>query len=383
MVWKRWTRNLGAKLLSFVVAAALWFSVTNEIEFERAYRFPVEYVNKPAGLTTLERLPTEVTANVRGKGKFLYYKLRGGYCRVDLAGYQVGQNRISFTGQEMVLPNDVEVARVEVLEPRRVVVEFDETVIRDIPITPTIQGEPSERYTQVGKTLLSPPMARVKGPRSLVDEITLLPTAEIDIRNARSSLRKSVRLEGPPSSTVEITPMTVDIGITIEPVRRELVDGVALEVASSTELPGELAFRPASLALEVEGAQSIVEAAAREMSSIVVRAEEWSIGTSVLEFRETREGALVFVPIVVGPVAEANNSVVFGESDEVLGPDPAPLPVAVTGEVLAAVPLPREVRVLGVQPQRLVVVVSDRREQAMVAPAEGAPATEDSPELAP
>ena len=383
MVWKRWTRNLGAKLLSFLVAAALWFSVTNEIEFERAYKFPVEYVNKPAGLTTLEALPTEVTANVRGKGKFLYYELRGGYCRVDLAGYQVGQNRISFTGQEIVLPNDVEVARVEVLEPRRVVVEFDETVIRDIPITPTIHGEPSERHTQVGKTLLSPPMARVKGPRSLVDEITLLPTAEIDIRNARNSLRKSVRLEGPPSTTVEITPMTVDIGITIEPIRRELVDGVALEIASADEIPGDLSFRPAAIALEIEGAQSIVEAAAREMASLVVRADEWMVGTSVLEFRETRDGSLVFVPIVVGPVTESDNSVASGESDEVLGPDPAPLPVAVTGEVLAAAPLPREVRVLSVQPTRLVAVVSDRAAQVVARPTDGDPAPEESPELAP
>lgn len=383
MVWKRWTRNLGAKLLSFVVAAALWFGVTNEIEFERAYRFPVEYVNKPAGLTTLQELPTEVTANVRGKGKFLYYKLRGGYCKVDLAGYQVGQNRISFTGQEMVLPNDVVVARVEVLEPRRVLVEFDETVIRDIPITPTIRGGPSDRHTQVGKTLLSPPMARVKGPRSLVDEITLLPTAEIDLRNARNSLRKSVKLEAPPTSTVEITPMTVDIGITIEPVRREQVEGVALEIASAGELPGDLSFRPAALSLEIEGAQSIVEAAAREMSSLVVRADDWSIGTSVLEYLEMRDGTLVFAPVVIGPLDESGDGAAPPDSGEVQGPAPPPFPVAVTSEVLAAAPLPREVRILSVQPPRIVVVVTDRQEQVVAQPNEGDSEPEESPELAP
>lgn len=38
--WRTWTDNLGAKILSFVVAVGLWYSVTNRLEFEDTVDFP-------------------------------------------------------------------------------------------------------------------------------------------------------------------------------------------------------------------------------------------------------------------------------------------------------------------------------------------------------
>src|SRR5262245_57539412 len=63
LVWKRWlhnlTRNPAEKLLSLVIAVALWFSVTQQLEFEQTLVFPIEYANRPAGLTPIDALPTE------------------------------------------------------------------------------------------------------------------------------------------------------------------------------------------------------------------------------------------------------------------------------------------------------------------------------------
>jgi hypothetical protein len=369
-VWKRWSENAPAKLLSFFVAAALWLSVTNQIEFENEYVFPVEYVNRPSGLTTVQVLPSKVRASVRGKGKFLGYRLRDGVCRVDLSQYQIGQNRILFTGQDMVLPKDVAVSRVEITEPRRVLVDFDETVIRDIPITPTVVGVPSPRYTQVGKTFLSPPMARVKGPRKLVDEIALLPTVEIDIDGHKNTLRKRVRLEAPSSPTVEITPMTVDIGITIEPLVRTELAEVRLEVEEDSPVAGRVSFIPPSIPIEIEGAKSIVEIAAREMASLILSADAWSVGTSIMRFRDVRDGAVVFAPQDSFPFQD---SPAF-DPDHAAGTNGGPpagppllptgrVPPAVQGELTGHLSLPRELVVTAVKTDRIVVSVREKADE--------------------
>ena len=363
MVWKNWaplvTRNLGEKLLSLVIAVGLWFSVTNQLEFEQNLIFPIEYANRPDGLTPVQALPTEAHARVRGKGKFLRYTLRDGVCRVDLSGNQIGLNTLLVNGGNVVLPGDAQVSRVVVTQPNRITVEFDETVIRDIPITPALVGAPASKHVQVGKTFVNPPIARVKGPRKLVDEIALISTAEINIDNHRSTVRKKVKLIRPRPETVEIGPATVEIGITIEPVITRTIEQLELAVGSLPKSTWRAAFRPPTIDVEISGARSIVEVAAKEVSSLVFAANKWSLGTSVLRFKETRGREIVFapadsLPLVMAPLVVATNG------DPPAGP-PNPSekkpPPAVRSEIIAALPLPRDVEVLTVKPERLVLTI--------------------------
>jgi len=364
VAWRNWTRNAGAKLLSFVVAVGVWFTVTNRLEFERTLDFPVEYVNRPEGLTSIEPLPDTIHVRVRGKGKFLRYQLRDGVCRVDLSGYQIGRNQLQFSGEDVVLPDDVDVSRVDVLEPRRVVVDFDETVIRDVAITPTVVGTPDARYTQVGKTFLSPAKARVKGPRRLVDEITLLPTQEIDIGQKKSTIRKQVRLVPPESKTVEVTPMTVDVGITIEPIVVERIEDVALECVNGAPSPEALEFRPATVTIEVEGARSIIEVAVKEVTALVLHASRWKPGVYQLRFTGFREREIVLsldrrvekaagspADSVATPPAESPPDSSAGAASAPGGPSPGFEPTGT--EVVGRLPLPRDVELLSLAPERI------------------------------
>ena len=335
MNWRKWTENLGAKILSFVVAMGLWFSVTNRLEFEDAVDFPVEYVNRPEGLTTIEPLPERVTARVRGKGKFLRYTLRDGVCRVDLSGYQIGPSRIDFRGEDVVLPDGVSVSRVEVVEPRRASVEFDETVVRDVAIVPAVTGTPDARYTQVGRTVLLPARARVKGPRKLVDEIALLHTAEIDVDGKKSTVRKRVRLVPPESPTVEVTPLMVDVGVIIEPiVSRRLTK---LTIRASGAPPGSrLRFEPSQVDVEIEGAKSIVEVAAKGITELSIQPKSWlASGRSTLAVKEIREGQIYFEDSREGsPAAQ--------------------------GPIVARLALPPDVEIVSLMPTRISVSVGSR-----------------------
>jgi hypothetical protein len=362
VVWKRWTRNAGAKILSFVIAVGVWLTVTNRIEFERTLVFPVEYVNRPADLTPIEPLPEDVKVRVRGKGKFLRYTLRHGVCRVDLSGYGIGRSQLVFSGEDVVLPDDT-TARVEMLEPRRAVVEFDETVVRDIAITPTVVGAPDPRYTQVGKIFISPSKARVKGPRRLVDGIALLATKDIDIGQKKNTIRKQVRLLEPDSETIEVTPTVVDVGITIEPIIVERIEGIMLEPVIAAAPPGSIVFLPASASVEIEGARSIVEVAVNEVTSLPLHTgKEWSPGNYRLRFVEfrDREVVLKLQRRIVRPAATDGTGGAGGaeaSKDASASPTSGPQYEEDGVEIVGRLPLPRDVDLLALVPEEFFVEV--------------------------
>lgn len=372
MVWKNWTRNAGAKILSFVVAVGVWLTVTNRIEFERTLVFPVEYVNRPADLTPVEPLPESVRVRVRGKGKFLRYTLRDGACRVDLSGYGIGRSQLVFSAEDVVLPDDT-TARVEMMEPRRTVVEFDETVVRDIAITPTVVGAPDPRYTQVGKIFINPPKARVKGPRRLVDGIALLATRDIDVGQKKSTIRKQVRLLEPDSETIEVTPTVVDVGITIEPIIVERMEGITLEPVIASAPPGSIVFQPASASVEIEGARSIVEVAVKEVESMPLHpVAEWAPGNYRLRFVEfrDREVVLKLQRRIETPPADSTGAGGPAAADSTGGTDSASAAVAAVPpspprpryeedgiEVVGRLPLPRDVDLLALIPEEFLVEV--------------------------
>jgi hypothetical protein len=335
MRWRNWTRNLSAKILSFFFALALWLSVTNEIDFEEEIVFPIEYVNRPEALSSVQPLPDEVRASVRGKGRFLRYSLRKAVCRVDLSGNQAGLNTIGIGGANIILPSDARVARVDVLEPKRILVEFDETVIRDIPITPTVVGVLSAKHVQVGKTYVNPASARVKGPRRLVDQIALVSTDEINIQGNRNTIRKKVKLLKSFGPTVEITPEMAEIGITIEPILVERIENVPVEIAD--DLPEEWTheIRPDSLTVMVSGARSFVETASKQDSpTLGLSSSNWALGSMEIKLREIRGRRLIFTPA----------------PREVSDPEAA-------REIFGVLSLPHDVEIVGVEPEELDVAI--------------------------
>jgi hypothetical protein len=341
--WREWKENPAPKILSFLVAAGLWFSVTNRLDFEDNVEIPVEYMNLPESLATIEPLPGKVMAHVHGKGKFLRYTLRDAVCRVDLGGYQIGENRITLSGEDVMVPEGVVVNRVEVLEPRRVTVEFDEVMVREVPVVATVVGNPDPRYVQVGRTFVDPARARLRGPRKLVEKITLVQTRELDLAGKRSSLRRTVRLVSPDSPTVELTPAEVDVMITVEPITSRRIDRVPLRVADGGS---RAKFFPSTLAVELEGPRTVVDLAAKDSLVLTLRSEGWqSGGQTMLRVKEIRGSEIVLAPVESFP----DSLLGAGDREGEEGPP------AVTGEVVARLRLSPDVEILELEPDRVIV----------------------------
>lgn len=353
MSWKRWSDNLGAKILSVVAAVALWFSVTNDIEFEKTLTFPIEYVNLPEGTTPVRELPQEVKARIRARGKFLAYRLRGGVCRIDLSRHTTGISNVAVDGANLILPADVAVAHKEIVEPRTIALELDELVMREVAINAPVIGEPARGFVRVGKAFVSPLTAKVSGPRRFVDEIGLISTQPIDIDRDRSTVRKRVRLVPPGPATVKVEPAVVEVGITIEALVDRDIPGVALRASGAPDSL-QLEFRPASLRVQVSGARSIVDVAAAELSALELKSDSlavWGPGTRVLQLREVRGTEVVFAPAGTVP---ASPRPAPG------APDPA--------DLVGKLPVPAGVQVTGVEPNRIVLTIAPAPAEAKRSP---------------
>lgn len=347
--WRPLTRNLSAKLLSFFFAIALWLSVTNQIDFEQEMTFPIEYVNRPENLTTIQALPDAIRCQVRGKGRFLRYTLRDALCRIDLSGNQAGLNTITVGGSNLVLPSDARVARVDVLEPKRILAEFDETVIRDIPITPTVVGVPAAKHVQVGKTFVNPASARVRGPRKLVDQIALVSSDEVDIAGTKNTVRKKVKLLKSFGPTVTITPEIVEIGITVETMHVEKISRVTVEVVDILPDGLEWSVQPESVSVRISGARSFVDAATKKETKLLLSSASWEAGTHDLTLRRIDGRRFIF--------AEGTTIQSPSPNPEIPGPVASQEPNVTTGEIT----LPPDLEVVAIEPDRLRITIQRAR----------------------
>jgi len=350
LVWKRWTHNLGAKVLALVASTALWYFSTSQLPTTIVRDVPVRY-DLPPDITPVTELPATVKAEISGQGRFLSYRMRDTKCVLDLTGKAAGPDVVDFSRAQLILPAKSGTNEWEITEPKEMEVEFDEKTTRNIPVSPVVVGTPDPRFVQVGKTFVHPAEARVTGPRKIVDDIPPIATEAIDITGDRNTLRKRVRLVPPAPPPVEVAPHSVEVGITIEPRIDRKIPEIALTAAA---LPAGLRadFRPPVVELELSGARSVVEVAAEEVTSLALHAGEWLPGTTVLRLAEVRGPELVFHRAAAFPLGAA------AAESGAAAPADSGAPGEDREEVTARLPLPPGIEILGVTPRSIAVSIA-------------------------
>lgn len=195
--------NWGAKLLSILIALALWAGLISQdptLTREKSFRNVAISVNgqetlRRNGFIVLDDLEealddVSISANVP-QGQYYNVKASNYSVRIDLS-------KISKAGKQEVqilTTNSSTFGTVTEISPATVTLTVDEYVTRfRIPVTVETQGEPPEGYYATAPAC-DPPTVAVSGPRSLVDRIVSakvvadqpsLPAREGPVRRALS-----------------------------------------------------------------------------------------------------------------------------------------------------------------------------------------------------
>lgn len=99
MLWQALVNNLSLKLLSLLLAVALWVLATGAKDSERDLSIPLSIRNLPAGLSVDSPLPGTVDVTVAGpKIRLLGLQSEGMSLSLDLSNLHEGT--VSFSGME-------------------------------------------------------------------------------------------------------------------------------------------------------------------------------------------------------------------------------------------------------------------------------------------
>jgi len=170
--------NLGLKLISLALGVGLWLAVARDPMAEVAVNVPIEFHSMPANLEiSAENIPT---AQIRLRGpERIVHQLRSSdvYVGIDLGNLKPGERTFDLTDHQIHRPAGLEVVQVV---PSQVHFEFDERLVREVPVRPRVVGNFASGY-QIGQVLTDPALVTIVGPKKHVEAVETATTDPVDV----------------------------------------------------------------------------------------------------------------------------------------------------------------------------------------------------------
>jgi YbbR domain-containing protein len=166
------TRNLAWKLLSLLMAIALWIAVAREPEVATSLAVPVEFRNPPADLDIEGNVPDRVRLDVRGpSGRFASDNTSAVAVVLDLSDARPGERTYSIRGRNLNLPSGVVFYGAV---PSQLTLHFEQLVFKDAPVEPVYVNKPPGY--RIASQQFVPTKVRMRGSLQRVQAINLIRT---------------------------------------------------------------------------------------------------------------------------------------------------------------------------------------------------------------
>src|ERR1700733_1391764 len=171
------TRNLGWKVLSLLIAIGLWIAVSREPEVATSLSVPVDFKNMRDDLDTSGNLPDRVRLEVRGpSGRLTRDNLSAVAVVLDLSDAEAGDRTYSIRGRNLNLPAGVVFYRAV---PSEITVHFEQLIFKDESVEPVYVNKRSGY--RIARVDLRPSMVRIRGSQDRVQAIHQVKTDPIDL----------------------------------------------------------------------------------------------------------------------------------------------------------------------------------------------------------
>jgi len=173
------TQHIGLKLLSLVLASALWFLYSGSRELTTAITVPVQYRNIPTDSEIGSDLVGEVRLILRGPSPLLSRVASSPPPVIlDLSRLRrSGVTTFSIHRSNVSLPAGVVLERAI---PSQIQVQAEARVVKDVRVVPVFDNLPEGM--EVGSWAVDPPRLTLSGPKSRLDALQEVRTDPIDLR---------------------------------------------------------------------------------------------------------------------------------------------------------------------------------------------------------
>jgi YbbR domain-containing protein len=202
--------NLGLKIVSLLIAIALWLAVSNEPPSEAAVNVAIVFRNMPEDLEiSSENIPS---AQVRVRGpERLVRQLQPSdvHAEIDLTGMKPGERTFDLTANQIGLPDKL---RAVQLVPSQIHLSFDKKTTKMIPIRPRIIGSFASGYS-IAQVKSEPETIEIVGPKKSVDGVESAITDPIDVSGLidRTTFSRHAYVSDPLIQVVDPHPVRVTV----------------------------------------------------------------------------------------------------------------------------------------------------------------------------
>jgi hypothetical protein len=174
------THNVGWKLLSLVIAMAIWMLVASEPELSTFATARIEFRNLPDNLELSSEPITSVLLELRGPADRLGGLGDGSQhpaVFLDMSGVAAGERTFAIGPDNVRLPRGVRVVRVT---PSEVRFKFEQPLTHRVPVRVRFANEGRNGYHVTGLTV-QPAGLEIAGPQSRVERVHAVETDPVDV----------------------------------------------------------------------------------------------------------------------------------------------------------------------------------------------------------
>ncbi|WP_165176116.1 CdaR family protein [Desulfovibrio sp. ZJ369] len=205
--------HLASLLVAVLTAVGMWYVVSVRDRLEAQVEVNIDYFGIPSNLVVTDGLISKVLVRLRGPETLLrsipQQKLTQA---VDLSGIKKGDTIVPLSGESMG-PAFRAFELVDV-QPPRIVLKADTLLERSVPLRAIVDSPLRGGALTVENVSVSPATVVLRGPESVVSDISSLPlTIMLDPKAAGTTVQQIVTLDTP--SLVTATPASVRVQYTI------------------------------------------------------------------------------------------------------------------------------------------------------------------------
>lgn len=170
--------HLRLKMLSLLIALALWYAVAHDQPAEIALSVPIEFYNTPEHLEISSERIQRAEVRVQGPARVLREMTNADIDAViDLQGARVGQHTFDLTPKQIRhLPHNVQILQVV---PSQLRLDLDRSASKVVDVTPRVIGSFAAGY-RLGEVEVTPSKITIVGPQSRLNNIESAITDPVD-----------------------------------------------------------------------------------------------------------------------------------------------------------------------------------------------------------
>ena len=205
-------QNFWLKLFSLIFAVIIWAYVVGGTKRDAVYTAGLAIEHLPKGYAVSNTLPVKIHLKLRGSRIALMKLNKKIIFKINGYSLLAKKNTIILSSAYLNLPNGVKIIKIS---PRIVPVIISRIITKYVKVLPVTAGDLSKGYILKGIGVF-PQYVMVKGPRDIVDHLSVITTMKINLNNIGKNKLLTVSLRKPTKLVKILYNKKVNVNITVE-----------------------------------------------------------------------------------------------------------------------------------------------------------------------